>query len=246
MDWQLILCLITGAGISGFVNGFAGFGTALFATGIWFAVLPFEVVPPLVVISAVTGQITGLVLLKNHLSFDKALPLISGGVIGVPIGTMSLLVISPIAIELSIAILLIGYAIWQLRAPQDRMQIAPRGRFSERVVGFLGGILGGIAGLSGPLPIVWFQLQSMEAVAQRARYQPFNLVILFLTVISMSLLGIVTPQVLSFAAITVPTTILASLLGIWSFKRTTDADFQAWILRLLLMSGTVLLVQKLI
>ena len=90
MDWQLILCLITGAGISGFVNGFAGFGTALFATGIWFAVLPFEVVPPLVVISAVTGQITGLVLLKNHLSFDKALPLISGGVIGVPIGTMSL------------------------------------------------------------------------------------------------------------------------------------------------------------
>ena len=44
--------------------------------------------------------------------------------------------------------------------------------------GFGGGALGGVAGLSGPLPTIWCGLRGWSADTQRGVYQPFNLAIL--------------------------------------------------------------------
>lgn len=243
MDVLQLLGLLSGALLAGFVNGFAGFGTALFASGIWFAVLPFEVVSPLVVISALTGQLTGLVRLRRHLSFGKAWPLISGGIFGVPLGTLILFVVSPNLIKGFIAVLLVGYAIWQLAGVSASPSVTVRTTIGDRIAGFAGGILGGLAGLSGPIPIIWCQLQGLSATEQRARYQPFNLVILLLSVVSMLAFGIVTTEVIFFASIAIPATVIASLLGVWSFQRTSESDFKIWILRLLLISGLFILFQ---
>lgn len=243
MEVLQFLGLISGALLAGFVNGFAGFGTALFASGIWFAVLPFEVVPPLVVISALTGQLTGLVRLRRHLSFGKAWRLISGGIIGAPLGTLILFIVSPDLIKGFIAILLIGYAIWQLTGVSSSATVDIRSRIGDRISGFAGGILGGLAGLSGPIPIIWCQLQGLSATEQRARYQPFNLVILLLSAVSMVTFGIVTTDVILFATVAIPATIIASLVGVWAFQRTSESDFKAWILRILLISGLFILFQ---
>jgi len=161
MDINLILGLLTGAALGGFINGFAGFGTALFASGIWFSVLPFELVPPLIVISAMAGQIIGLARLSTHMSFDKAWPLISGGLLGVPLGTLALFVITPTVIKSFVAIFLIAYAMWQIFGSFRRVQLPPQPLYRERLVGVAGGIHGGLAGLAGPLPLIWCQLLNL-------------------------------------------------------------------------------------
>lgn len=40
MELQLLIALAAGALAAGFINGFAGFGTALVASSFWFLVLP--------------------------------------------------------------------------------------------------------------------------------------------------------------------------------------------------------------
>jgi hypothetical protein len=47
----------------------------------------------------------------------------------------------------------------------------------------------------------------------------------------------------TFEVIAIPATVISSLLGVWSFKRTSEADFNKWILRLLLISGLFILFQ---
>lgn len=241
MDLALISGLLFGAALGGFINGFAGFGTALFASGIWFAVLPFEVVPPLIVFSAMAGQVVGLVRLSACLSFSKAWPLISGGLIGVPLGTFALFLIAPNAIKGFIATLLIAYALWQIFG--SKLTIAPQPIYRERIVGLLGGVLGGLAGLTGPLPLIWCQLQNLSAGEQRTRYQPFNLVILSAAFASMIGFGVITADVLKLAALSLPMTLIATLCGLWVFGRTSEATFKTAILWLLLVSGVAILIE---
>ncbi|MGH1464587.1 MAG: sulfite exporter TauE/SafE family protein [Cognatishimia sp.] len=246
MDLYTLIMLGSGALVSGFVSGFAGFGTALFASAFWFAVLPAHLVPPLVILAAVAGQIVGLARLKNKLTFKRALPLISGGIIGVPIGTLVLFVLSPWALKLGIGLFLVSYALWQMLGDRFRFTIGPQPLALDRLIGFVGGILGGIAGLAGPVPIVWLQLQALPASEQRARYQPFNLCILLLSALSMVLAGLVTAEVLKLASVAIPITITAAWFGVKAYTRISEDSFRNWILILLLASGCFVLVQTLV
>lgn len=237
------LFLALGALVAGFVSGFAGFGTALFASGIWFAVMPVHVVAPLVILCAFVGQLMGLIRLSKHISIRGAWPLISGGIVGVPIGTVALFALSPTVIKLAIGLFLVIYAIWQLLGERTRIVIGPQPMIYDRLVGFVGGILGGIAGLAGPLPIIWLQLQDLPASQQRARYQPFNLCILGLSCLSLAVFGLFTTELLSLALYAVPLTAIGAWFGIKLYQRTSEQAFRVWILVLLLLSGLFILSQ---
>ena len=54
-------------------------GTALVASGFWFLVLPAPMVPPLLVISAVAGQVVGLIRLRGRMDWRQGHWLVSGG-----------------------------------------------------------------------------------------------------------------------------------------------------------------------
>src|SRR3546814_3544223 len=70
------------------------------------------------------------------------------------------------------------------------------GRPSDAAVGVGGGILGGFAGLSGPLPLIWLQLRGGPSAEQRAVYQPFNLIVLAIAGAGMAVAGRVDGAVL--------------------------------------------------
>jgi hypothetical protein len=52
------------------------------------------------------------------------------------------------------------------------------GRVADAMVGFAGGILGGLAGLSGPLPILWASVRGWGKDERRGVFQTFNWTIL--------------------------------------------------------------------
>ena len=245
LDLSTLAIVIVGAFLGGFTSGFAGFGTGLVASGLWFHALPAAAVPPLVALASVVSQIVGLVTVRNAFDWSRALPYLVGGAIGVPLGIGALAAATPLLLRTSIGAFLIVYAAYQL-FQRHRWEIGDKGgKSADSIIGVGGGFLGGFAGLSGPLPLVWLQLRGGESDRQRAVYQPFNLIVLGLASIGMAISGQITTQLLRIALLFLPTTLVAAWIGARVYVGVSQQIFQRVVLMLLLVSGFILIAQAL-
>ncbi len=236
---------ILGALLAGFTNGFAGFGTALVASGIWLYVLPAPMVPPLAVLLSVAGQVVSLTTVRHAFDWRQTLPYLAGALVGVPLGIGALAAASPLVIKLAVGSFLIAYSLYQLLQRRSFAIGQWGGKLADGVIGLGGGVLGGFAGLSGPLPLIWLQLRGGPSDRQRATYQPFNLVVLAMASVGMALSRQVTIPVLTMALICFPATFIGALLGARAYVRVSPQTFQRVVLGLLLVSGCVLLASSL-
>lgn len=244
-DATALAFVLLGALAAGFISGFAGFGTALIASGFWFHVLPASLVPPLVVLAGVLGQLVGFVKVRRAFEWGRALPYIAPGVLGVPLGVAALAVASPDALRLTVGLFLAAYAAFQLLGLARFAIGGWGGRAADGTVGFVSGALGGFAGLSGALPLVWLQMRGGPSATQRATYQPFNLAILVLAAAAMAVSGQIGAQVLIIAALCLPATLASAWFGARLYGAISEAMFRRVVLVLLLTSGTGLIVQAL-
>jgi len=242
LDLPMLAAVLLGALIAGFTTGFAGFGTALVASGLWFHALPAAAVPPLVAMTSVIAQVVGLVTVRNAFDWRRAAPFLLGGTMGVPIGTGALTLASPTLLKASVGTFLILYATHQLLGRRSAAFGAWGGRAADGLVGMGGGFLGGFAGLSGPLPLIWLQLRGGTSDAQRATYQPFNLVILALASLGMALTGQITADILWITLLCCPPTLASAWFGARVYTSVSARTFQRAVLALLLVSGCVLVV----
>lgn len=239
-DPLVLATVVAGALIAGFVNGFAGFGTALIASGFWFLVLPAPMVPPLLVIAAVAGQLVGLIRLHGHLDWRKGHWLISGGLAGVPLGTWLLTLARPESLKLVVGLVLLTYVAAQASRLGALRLNRPGDGWADRLVGFIGGVLGGFGGVSGPPPLVWLQIRGLSGAEARARYQPFNFAVLALAMVTMAVAGKVDGAVLAWSALTVPLSVIGALIGLRAFLGVSEGAFRRAVLVLLLASGMAL------
>ncbi|MEZ5843329.1 MAG: sulfite exporter TauE/SafE family protein [Hyphomicrobiaceae bacterium] len=234
---------LAGALVAGFTTGFAGFGTGLVASGLWFHALPAAIVPLLVALSSVAAQLVGLATLRNTLAVRRALPMIAGGILGLPVGILALRAASPDVLRLTVGLFLVAYASLQLSG-LSRSSIGNwGGRWADTAIGAAGGFLGGFCGLSRPVPIVWLQLRGGPVSDQRSVYQPFNLVILTFASAGMIAVGGVGREGLYIAALCLPATLLGAWLGARVYGLVSEAVFKRVVLALLLGSGLILVGQ---
>ena len=143
-DIATILIVLAGAALAGFTTGFAGFGTALVASGLWFHALPPAMVPPLAALASVAGQLVGAIMGRKDFSLKRAVPLIAGGVFGVPVGVAALSIVSPLVLRSLVGLFLVAYALFQLGGWAELpYQVTWGGRKADAAVGLAGGVLGG-------------------------------------------------------------------------------------------------------
>lgn len=243
-DLQSIFIVVVGAFVAGFVAGFAGFGTGLVAAGFWFHALPAPFVPPLVALSSIAAQLTSFSTVRKSFDWQRVTPFLVGGAVGVPLGVIALAYAPPSILRLSIGVFLIAYSAIQLFG-FAKVRLSPIvNKQHDALVGMGGGFLGGFAGLSGPLPLIWLQLKGGASDMQRAIYQPFNLVVLSAASIVMIIAGQISRDVWMVAAICLPATIAGSFIGSRIYKRVSEKRFRAVVLILLLGSGLALMVQS--
>ena len=243
LDLPSLAIVVAGALLAGFTTGFAGFGTGLVASGLWFHALPASMVPPLVVLASVAGQTMSLVTVRKAYDWPRAAPYLIGGAIGVPLGIAALAAASPAVIRTSIGAFLVAYAAYQLLQRRTFAIGAWGGRIADSLVGIGGGILGGFAGLSGPLPLIWLQLRGGDPGGQRAVYQPFNLIVLGLAAVGMAISGQLASGVLWVALVCLPATLIGAWAGARVYGAVSPRTFQRVVLGLLLVSGMILLGQ---
>lgn len=233
------LVVVVGAFGGGFVSGLAGFGTGLVAIGIWLHVVDPALAASLVVACSVVSQVQTIPTIWHAIDRARVLPFISAGLLGVPFGTLLLAHSRPDTFRAGIGILLVAFSILMLLG-RVRPKFVWGGRSADGVVGFLGGILGGFAGLSGPLPTLWATLRGWGRDDRRSVFQAFNLTILLAALCAHALSGLLTVEFGKLFLGALPGTLLGAWLGARIYRRLTDKRFHEVVLCLLGISGITL------
>ncbi len=237
--------LAAGAAAGGFINGLAGFGTALLALGFWLQIMtPVQAVAVVVVMSVISG-IQGMWLVRSHIADrpGRLARFLFPALVGIPLGVASLAVLDARVLKLVVAGFLILYGgFFTLRRALPAFERpTPIG---DAVVGFLGGLLGGAASLSGALPTMWCSLRPWSKSETRAVLQPYNVVVLGGTTLLLAWRGVYGRETLTYVVIALPVTMIFAQIGLAVFKRLNDHQFRRLIIGLMFASGLILLARE--
>jgi uncharacterized membrane protein YfcA len=237
--------LAAGSAAGGFINGLAGFGTALFALGFWLQIMPPTEAVSLIVIMSVVSGLQGVALVRKSIRENpiRLSRFVVPGVIGIPIGVKLLSIASPLTIKLTVATFLIAYGGFILLR-RDLPRLPHPKPVIDCLVGFVGGILGGAASLSGVLPTIWCTLQPWTKSEQRAVMQPFNVLILGIAASAYAISGYYSSRNVPLILIALPITLISAQLGIWAFKRLSDDQFRRLLVSLMFLSGLIIVAKE--
>ena len=108
------------------------------------------------------------------------------------------------------------------------------------LIGFGGGLMGGLTAMPGAIPTIWCDMRGMPKSNQRGLVQPF---IAIMQVLALALLlgrQSLSSKLVIDLAISLPALFAGSVLGILAFRSINEAGFRRIILVLLLLSGASL------
>lgn len=234
-----IFAVLVGAVAAGFVSGLSGFAFAMVSISIWAWVLAPKLIAPLVVAGALTAQLVSLGSLRMRVDWRQLLPFLIGGVVGVPLGIALLTVIDlHIFRVITGAALIIYCAGMLLLASLPAIQWG--GRVADGVSGLAGGVMGGLAGLTGPVPTLWCSLRGWDKDTQRAIFQSFNLVMQVITLMGYAWAGQMNAEFGRLCLLVLPAVLVPAWIGTKLYTRLSDQSFRRIILGLLLVSGVLL------
>jgi uncharacterized membrane protein YfcA len=239
MSTIAVAVLLFGALAGGFVSGLAGFGTALMALGIWLYVVPPGTAVTLVLICSIIAQTATMPSIWRSIDFRLVWPFLVGGLAGVPFGTILVAYADPRLFKLSVGVLLLVFptALYFDRRP---MAVRFGGKVADTGIGFAGGVLGGLAGLSGPLPILWASVRGWGKDERRAVFQIFNWTILTAALCVQAATGLITRETMWLTLLVLPATIGGAWLGARTYHALSDGNFRDVVLGLLFLSGVTL------
>jgi uncharacterized membrane protein YfcA len=211
------------------------------ALAFWAWVLPPESAGPLVVACSLLGQVLNGRTTLAGLRMPAAWPFIAGGALGVPVGAWLLPHIDAPMFRLGLGLFLVVWCPVMLAVPR-LPRVTAGGRAADALAGWLGGVLGGIGGLSGPVPTLWVTLRRWDKAAQRALFQAFNTFMHALALTAFAVRGLVGAEELRLFAFAAPAMLLPLWAGTRAYARLGDHDYRRIVILLLLAAGSMMIV----
>ena len=239
MSVDVIMLIIAGALAGGFANGLAGFGTGLFALGWWLAAMPPLDAVITVVIMSLVGGLQGLYAVRNAINIKDQARFLLPASVGIMLGYLYLDAINVTMLKLLVASLLIlfgGFFTFRKTLPK----LTKRYLGADIFVGFIGGLFGMMAGMSGAILTMGCSLYDWSKAQRRALVQPFNMVVLGTVLALMLWRGILDSHIWLVVAVAFPFSVIGTQTGIFVFRRLNDQQFQRLLIWLILASGLVL------
>jgi uncharacterized membrane protein YfcA len=226
--------------IAAFVTGVAGFAFGLVAAGIWLHVLTPAQSAVLVTAYAIIVQGTAAWKLRQSIKWRRVLPLLIGGLIGIPLGIEVLRMVPAVSIRIGVGVFLIAFSLYNLLKPK-MPQFAGERPITDGVVGVMSGALGGAAGLATILPAIWSTMRGWPRDEQRAVFQPTGVLIFIATAAWFGGTGTIDMPTIHFFLIGLPALALGTWLGLSLYGRLNEAAFRKVVLIVLLASGIALM-----
>jgi len=241
------LFLILGGIAGGFINGFAGTATALFSLGFFLTALaPAQAVAVTAILAVVSGLQGTWEVRDEIVKRWKSVALLSlPGVVGVPIGIALLDHVDATVLRLLVASILLVYGCYfgfrkVLPAMQGEKPVA------NAAIGFVGGILGGLASLCGALPAIWFSMFEWPRIRIRALLQSYNVIVLATTFLALAYRGAIGTQVGTALLVVLPVGFIAARVGLSLFRRVTDQQYRRLLVLLCLCLGVAIAGRELV
>jgi uncharacterized membrane protein YfcA len=210
------------------------------AGGILLHVLqPIEAVP-LMMSCSVGVQATSLWAMRKNIQWRQSLVLVIGGLLGIPIALWLLHTADTRAFREGFGLIVAIYAAYMLFRPGMRA-VAQARQGVGALVGFGGGLIGGLTAMPGAVPTIWCDLHGMPKSEQRAMVQPFIAAMQIFALALMMMRHDLTAKVALNFALSIPALLAGTGLGILAFRRVNEVLFRRIILTILMLSGALLL-----
>jgi uncharacterized protein len=227
--------------LGAFVSGFAGFAFSAVAGAILLhTLLPMEVVP-LMMACSVGVQATNLWALRRDIEWKQSLVLVLGGILGVPIAVWLLQNTDARIFREVFGLVVIIYAGYMLFRPGlSNLKLMNPSR--NALVGFGGGLIGGLTAMPGALPTIWCDMHGVPKNQQRGLVQPFIAAMQIFALALMLMHHSLSVGVFANLLLSIPALIAGAVLGILAFRNVSEQIFRRLILLVLLVSGLLLVV----
>jgi hypothetical protein len=241
---ELLILLLAGAVLAGFVQGLSGFGFSMVAMSIWVWGLEPQLAAVMAVFGSLAGQLVGLYSVRRSLSLGALAPFLAGGLAGIPIGVVLLPQLDANLFKLALGLLLVVACPAMLFASRlPRLSISSRlgARLGDGLAGLGGGFMGGLGGFTGVIPTLWCTLRGLPKDEQRSVIQNFNLATLSVTMAAYLATGAVTQPMWPLLPLVAVALVVPSLLGARLYHLLGEHDYRRVVLGLLTAMGAALL-----
>jgi uncharacterized membrane protein YfcA len=240
-DYASITALVGASFAGGIVAGFAGFAFSAVAGAVLLHFFAPSLTIPLMMLCSILAQVGSIVYLRKTLQWSQSLPLLMGGVFGVPVALSVFYLIDADVFRRGFGAFLVAYSAYMLLRP--KLVLVHGGSLSNAAVGFAGGVVGGLTAMPGALPTIWCDLRGAGKEVQRGVVQPFITAMQGLAV----LLFLARPErlpdeLLVNLMVSLPGLALGTFVGLKLFGKVNETIFRRAVLVLLLISGLILTV----
>jgi uncharacterized membrane protein YfcA len=241
---EIILVVVLGAVVAGFVQGLSGFAFGMVAVSFWAWVLEPQVAAALAVFGSLIGQVVAAVSVRRGFDLRLLWPYLLGGLAGIPLGVA---VLPHLDMDWFRAVLGTLLALWcpAMLLSSRLPRVSGGGRLADGGAGMAGGVMGGLGGFTGALPTLWCTLRGYPKDTQRSVIQNFNLSMLAVTMGAYLATGLITREMWPLFAIVAPAMLVPSLLGARLYIGISETAFRRVVLGLLSASGVAMLASAL-
>jgi uncharacterized membrane protein YfcA len=236
------LILSAGVFFGAVVSGLVGFAFSAVAGSILLHVLPPTEAVPLMMACSIVTQAVSLVALRGTVEWRGSPWLIASGALGILPALYLLHHIDPRIFRIGFGAFLAVYAGYMLLRPVVISRQGAPGRLRHAVIGFGGGLIGGLTAMPGALPTMWCELRGMPKDQQRGFVQPYIMAMQLFALALMFSHNRLSIQALNNLMFSLPALGAGAALGVILFRRIGDAVFRHIVLAVLLFAGLALVV----
>lgn len=213
--------------LAGLVHGVTGFGFGMVAMGVLVLAMPVRDAVPVVAVFLLLSNLALGWRLRGHIRRQRVLPLVAGGLLGLPLGVLFLQRVEPAYVKGAMGGILLVLVTARLRQPAGAA--APAGAWGP-VAGFFGGVLGGAFNTPLPPVTMYAALQRWEPDVVRATLQAFAVVTTTVALVLYTAAGLVTEASLTKNAVLVLAPLAGLALGAKVSTRIGSAAFDRLLL----------------
>lgn len=221
------------------VAGVSGFAFAPVAASVWLHLFTPLETATLTITYNVLVQGYGTWKVRQGFAWSRLWPFLVGGLPGVTIGIWVLRRADPGTMRIAVAIFLIAFSLFSMFRPA--LKPVRVGNLADATAGFIGGMLGAMAGFPGILVVIWCSMRGWSKDEQRAVFQPISVALLVMSAIALVGNGAMTWRIGELLLIGLPALLLGTWAGFKLYGRVNDAMFRKVVLAVLLTSGLFLL-----
>lgn len=236
---ELFLVLVYLAG--GFIQGLAGFGSALLIIPLSLFMFDLKVAVPVSILGCSVLNASMCWSLRKQVHRANVLPLLVGSLPGIAVGSVLMVLVPEPFMRVLLGGLLLGYATWGLRGGNVHGLVL--GTWAGYVAGFMSGAIGAAFSAGGPPAIIYASLKGWPRDVFRGTLAGFFLASSVLIGFAELAAGVMTREVVLLAPWATVGIYAGGQLGVLVGRKLGETTFRRAVYLLLFAMGVLMVAQ---